>query len=981
MSHLELDILGPQNIPWKPHVVAFADLRVLRVNRVYSVNASEVDHCLANVVSFSRLEELFIYYSDPQVMSESAQTDRVFHLPNLKVLFMNDYFGYNRYTYLRPSLSNLIEVYNTPHKWRTFPIDLDQSNYLPKPVDPSPEAVDEWIRNLRYINLDTKLIEHVFSGIVSDGPNRLTTALASHPFFIPLIARILRTHAKEPSIWLTLVPALGTIFGELTSLSSPPSSATDNAVNGSVESVAMRQLIFDGSIETVAMRQLIFENMRPLLEEAVAAHTIDFSSVSPYPSLEDCFLIGPASVSERTRSHTYAAHLQLLRFICMVAKFPSGDIYPSRLCLSHSSSIASYVAQPWHRLYTDPKMFRLRFLRLFTNLDNNGVFCHAMHENGFDDTVEEVMEKWCPQVKWAEPKFGCPTTPALSPLPAIMGSLLPRHIHHLIRNRPKLVEKLIRMLPYDAYGEWVYPISIITSSHACHAPSPVICQSLPKYVLWSSRIHNGDLGAHVMVFSGSFCQFCRENYVIGLSSSLESQSIARSYGIPINGFEFMAKRIGSDKFNVWKSVASWVLESDSTSKKWLSMLKAALISSGQSERAGIHQRGEGGALEAEAFFNHLCDVVWQATMANVTNTQAYINSLSWETSNLLETVSILSQSPPFCDLAWNSHPTSLFDFIGDLFFKIGNPSSALSIMYHVTCYRGETFVATLEQMRLKVERNEKGGRRITHDQSFPCRLFTPLHYDQSTQEEDMLSAISETLLAGILALSRSHLFITLRVLANISFYHRGMHNILKAKSKYVPKLLAHAIALAENDGEVLGVQLLICEIFGELSSTDIEWLPVPVKRILTKESMLHYIAIAEGSGQPWWESCESFLLRSIFNRGLHLVLEPDTTKTKLEALNSNQIETITYLLDAVMRLSKIQDITTQEAAFQTLIVALSAPDSSDMSEMQYSLKILAREVAQRVLKNKYGELLKEQIGFQHFGYDSKVKVVGALMDK
>jgi hypothetical protein len=163
-------------------------------------------------------------------------------------------------------------------------------------------------------------------------------------------------------------------------------------------------------------------------------------------------------------------------------------------------------------------------------------------------------------------------------------------------------------------------------------------------------------------------------------------------------------------------------------------------------------------------------------------------------------------------------------------------------------------------------------------------------------------------------------------------------------------------------------------------------LPITVRKFITKTAIFHSITAAENSFQPWWECLEAFLLRSIFKRGLHLILSCYSDLSIIEAegpvqLGQQDVEDLRFLVEANIRVSTLEDISTQEIAFQSIEAALSLGEDHSDALLNRASSIEQRRRFQQIhcavrseilhLLRSHEPTLRERAEFEHFGYTSK----------
>jgi hypothetical protein len=998
LVHLEISVEGELKIPWELIGRRFQKLEFLRVDRSEVATAAELDSFSATIYELSCLTKLHVSYKRSQAFCDFFKTFQLSKLPMLTHL----YLPWPARKFLAESgqldasklhLVPVVEMWNELGiktfplfpTWDHFPLtaysekpiksesegsdDDDEDPWLQNVpaweiafmsnVECSSSSVDTWVRYLRYAANHFDVLRELFQNRATSRPVSFIDALCEHPLFPSIFVQCMRINAEEPEFWSTMAPVMEFWFAGVSKLASPQANEL-----WSLETATKRD---------IALRKMIFEGLAPIFERAIAViqHFSDFGIDADSVEVSES---NDLSEGEESTLGPYRfvnrPVLGLLRMIRIFARFPASDVYPSRLCLSKSAVIVKYLASPWHRLYRTLEACREFFTVVFSGVDGNQAMCDALEACDFSGNVEEMLVKWFPMTSKVVPA-GSISSESLAPIPAILAALSPKYVKYWIREKPEFCRRVIRLIPHDAAVEWLATLSMIVTFHgniAQEAPHDVICDELPRSVLRACNLHTGAITSHLMVFAGSFCRFCRQRFI-------NPSEVTRHDGI--NAMTFMAKQKSTNPHSFAKPIAAWVLEPKARVTEWLMALKEEVIRHRGFE--GEMQDGQMRLRDCTAmdFYSILNQRFWNAACSARDRMPVFEPLTDWYVQVDCENLAIISQVPLFCDFAWTASPATSLEWAEDVLVKLGQAKEILSLLYHMTCYRGYEVCKAWISKRAKISRNELGGRAIAAGAVIPGRLLKPVFLDPKTQEEDLLSIASETFLAGIFEFPRGSLFITLRVLANFSYYSPELRHALQ-QSQYVPKLLSHTLSLSENEGEILGALLLICEIFADVPLEIRQNLPQPILNVLSFERMRHYLTMAKGSEQPWWDCCAVFLIRAVFARAIptlaqaHLAGNHATTSTEHPVaemeLNERVINDIQFLVDEVFRLAKRQDITTQEVAFEAIIEAFTQPTGCDAR-----LRIAVSAAVARMISAKYEPFLLQQSNIEHFGYESKAK--------
>ena len=803
----------------------------------------------------------------------------------------------------------------------------------------------------------------------------------------------------------------------------------------------------DVEIRRTALLQLIFEHLAPIIETGIDAFGFSEEEIVSDEFLSPTFasISIPAHVElkpgksnllrhtcprdvEKPLQRQKRGNADLLRFIALLTNFPSLDVYPSRLCLSQSDKICSFVMRPWHRGFRSLHEFSSNFLETifvgFSQSSNNQAFCKRLHHVGLAKRLEEMMELWVKEIDDADLKHS-DSAPSFHAYIALFAQTTPSITMDLLLNHTTLFIRMLNLLPRDSVAEWTSPVWSHLMSHSSltcfdYPSSPTIyCQALIKNVLLSARIHEGGIGNYLGVYLGSFCEHCRHLFVEGLGDAMPYPSRDVETGL-----DLMSMRCNNfADFAI--SVYAWFLEPASRVEGWLSQLQDKFKAARFFERRAIPLR-----TNMMDFFNDLSNLTILDAETALDACEPWGDTPDVASRSAWDGISMASQSPALI----SNFYSRIVQLILSLNFKVGHPQYALCTFYHISFFKGDELTAELEATMMKVVRDEKGGRRIMKSLYLPYRLLDSIssthpipatqeeihayHIQNSnpplsffSQEEDALSLITEVLLA-LFATDywKDFAFILGRLLAILSSHRNALREKLQ-QSKHLPYLLGNAMTSGITLGEQAALLVTTFEIFGSFSH---QWLRNNLSTPLWKamDEVLTIIPALTDSGQPWWHAVEIFLIGSLFRRSMPLVLgvhsdtlfdfqQSDTShedESRLEIdvktlhiennasspkksflLTQKQIDTATMLIDTAFQFTLPQDITTREAAFEAIYDALYVPDDS-IQGSQYATSPLHTELSRTIskltiqrIKERYEDRLKSAGEMVHFGFSSQAE--------
>ena len=678
--------------------------------------------------------------------------------------------------------------------------------------------------------------------------------------------------------------------------------------------------------------------------------------------------------------------------------------------------------RPWHIGFPTLNDFSSLFLAStfsgFESVTNNPDFCHRMQHFGLASRIESMLTKWHPKTEEGDFR----NAPQIPIYPLILASSTPNITLNLLKDHAPLLNLIISFQPCDIRAEWPHSLWTHLMSHAsltCFSyPSQPTsyCRTLVKYILLSARVHQGSVAAFLAVYLSSFCEHCRRLLVEGVGDDLKYPQREVKTGLDL----MVSRAVTFTDFAVL--VFSWFLEPSWRFEQWLSTFQDKLSDKGLLAQLGLQKR-----VNLRHFFYDISDSIIQASLNLLLPNLAWNHTLPGEIRSVWDTLSTVSQAPTLI----SDNILKITHFIISLVCSFGYPRHALSVFYHASCYLDHELTSILASMMIKIDRSEFGGRKIEYSLSLPCKIIESISVDDHDgHQEDALTLCTESLLSLLgESNTRDYIFILGRLLANLSYHNIPLRRILQ-RSQHVPYILGHSMTHLISIGEQAALLCLAFEIFGSYSS---QWITRQLPPSIAKPmlSVLDIIPLLTESGQPWWQAAEIFLLRSLFKRSMPLILGlhhqgdespiagfdadlpniqelhiendssnkksyslPTTTTTRTTittrttvTLDQKQEDTILALIDTVFLLSLSQDITTREAAFETIYDALNAPKDlipalnipidliSDPSSFLSPLHMaVSREVARitvRRIKERYEDRFKAAAEIEHFGFSSK----------
>lgn len=1032
---LSISILGSDIVPWAQFRTDFVKLRFLRVSKLGEVSDDEIAQFQAYLDGESVLESLHIDLRSVEV--EKVIEKKAENLERLHPLLRGIFTGSNH------SEDEVEPIYKSKNEdwrkegedWRPWarivsfmaPVACEPEYLHLIPRKYTIANVERWMRHFRYaaMRIETiaaKMRELHHSLLVS----RREMEVLAHPYFIPIIAQAMRLNGKSMDLWAALVPPLAALFGNLTTLARSETSGTSNGsnpfssqfvnqvegqTNGNeeVEKKRGEEKALEESekeermpwsesryaegrspsfLKSMGLRALIFENMAPIVEGAIEEFGLEgeefkemrLTSHSQGLAANLGEKLTRENVSEMLRNRIgreetkeerkRRANLDLMRFIATVARHAPNDVYPEKFNMARSEEIVKYCMREWYEGYESGDEYGASFVSPFlARLKTNPSFVHRMHDLGFANYLEAVVDKW--HVVNTE---GLTTKvfSSLGNLPSLASLMTPSHVSHLLLHRHPLISKIFNTISIDTREVWLDLIWAIATAHGqlisdpwSDQPTPY-CEELVTHLLKAAPVFAGEFTSQLSIYSGSFCPHCRLLFASGVSHLTQDKSIP-------TGLQFMAKRGVSERADFLKPVFSWVVEEKGRVQRWLTQLQVLLNANGWLARHNWTIRWN-----TMEFFVSLSDLLWRAAEDAVDTCEPFIaEHRDFRGQQAWETAAIASQSPVFVDLKFERIPP----FINSLFVRLGNPTSAFSVLYHTLCFRGRDLVLSLEQQRVNGARNSGGGRRLNSSSSYPTRLFPPLHLSTSSQgqaSEDLLSLVAESLVASLVLTDPGFLFLITRSLCNLSYYHSSLRDRLRS-SPLVSTILAHVLTGTASLGGTTAILSLATELFGSLDSIDLNpshFVSTPLAKALV--NIYETVAEASVSGHPWWEAALVFLLRSTFRRALPLVLGISTSSLCTSSsftLNQRQIDQIFFLTDVMMNLSQLQDITSQQTAFAALYDALYIPDESQdpyyfATPIHRLVHISCAALVVARIKERHSEKFLKSVTTELFGFVS-----------
>lgn len=1086
MVHLEVAVLGSIVIPWSQKLSNFRSLEILRISKYTTCEAAEIQDIDKYLASESSLRILHIHYK-VEAISDIRQivSDRLALLPKLKHLYIGGITSFRIFGPGSETDPAFPRVVTSEIAWAELdlfvaPMSL-AVDHMFSLLTLSLSNVDLWIRQLMYSITDLDALTTLLSGWAD---LRIFTPsqehLIAHPLFVPIFAEVIRRHSTNPDLWAIIAPLCYHLFDSVKNvlpLSSKkwPTPATSDGLNSHYYGVrpsmsdhpdaeerhegasfppwnAPSFMASDApspyalgrseaEIASTALLQLIFENLRPAIERAISALGVSEEELSvPHsmPILPSQPISGefwrnagftgistasfPTNHEETEARRRKRANCDILRFLAIICRHAPSTVYPRNLCFSNSDTILRFIMMPWQAGFASLSEYVGTFIdRTFTGfsrLTENLPLCHRLYHFGLANRVEDMLSRWVPFLPNGDSP--APEIPVFIPL---LAQVTPEITMDLLKNHPRLVERLIHFLPNDHLAEWTHPIWSHLTSHGaltCYdypsKPTPY-CRMLIKNVLMSARIHNGGIGHLLAVYLSSFCEHCRQLYVEGIGDELESPFNDITTGLDLMVYR---SRHFSD-FSV--TVFSWLVEPASRVKEWLQAFQDKLEADGFFDRSGMVLR-----TKVEYFFEDLASTVLLHSERAADTCEPWTEVMSMDVRAKWETLSTVSQSPAFIAILFSR----LVSYILKLFFELGQPYSALSVFYHTSCFKGLELMAELEKTEVASERTEIGGMKILPDMTLPYRLLSKSTPDADsspaaqnrftgarvatsstpTHREDGLTVTTEVLLSLLAAKGmKDNVYILGRLLANTCYYHAGLRARMQ-QSPRVSQLIGHVLTTVDSIGEQTSLLVFAFEVYGSFSS---QWIRHNVSTPVWKamEDVLRIIPILTASNQPWWQAVQVFLLRSLLRRSMPLILnitaptkssssEPLSPSEEISSslslltieqvdsslmgeitLDEKQKETVVMLIDVCFMLSLSQDITTTETAFEALFDALYVPEEKDSNRFYLSPlhTAVSREVSRitvQRIKERYEDRLKMTAEIERFGCSSHAENVYEL---